>query len=248
MAEPLRLGLIAADTTRTRAYAAMLAREGIALTALLRMETPAEALGRARAPITERPGPDDPIWAEAAFDPGAPLHETLAPVQADATRTIPADINSAECVSAVAEAGCDVMIFSGYGGQILRAPILEAGPRLLHAHAGSLPAFRGSTTIYYEALATQRIAATAIFLAPELDSGPALLHRAWPVPAKRHLMDHLHDPAMRAIVLRDTLRARQETGTWPSLPTLDQSARTYFVIHPFLKHTAVFNRRVERDK
>ena len=50
------------------------------------------------------------------------------------------------------EAGPEIIIYSGYGGVILKEKVLSQGKKFLHVHGGFLPQYKGSTTNYYSIL------------------------------------------------------------------------------------------------
>lgn len=236
--------LLCADTTRSRAYVQTLTRADLRPEAVLFLPRPtANALGASVTRLPDAPGQAerDTLWRAAHFDPNSDISADLERLGAPVTTCATADINAPEAVAAIAALPGEVTIFSGFGGQILRPSVLGAGKKFLHIHGGYVPAFRGSTTNYYSLLAEDTIGASAIFLTEEIDAGPVLLRRRFPAPPDRSKLDHLHDSAARAAVLIEVLRGRMDTGEWPvDPPSPREVAQTYFVIHPVLKHLAVF--------
>lgn len=236
--------MVCADTTRSRAYLQNMARAGIRPMRVLVLSRPAASLpGQGTGVLPSAPGhaADDPLWRAGHFDPNSALDDDLERLASPVTRCGSADINAPETVAAVAGLPGDTAIYSGFGGQILRREVLSAGKRFLHVHGGYLPRFRGSTTNYYSLLAEGRLGASAIFLTAEIDAGPVLLRRRVPAPPDRTAIDHLHDSALRAQVLCAVLTGYLAQGRWPSDPPgPGEPARTHYVIHPVLKHLAVF--------
>lgn len=238
------VSMICADTTRSRAYVQNMTRAGLRPARVLAMSRPGSDLpGQARAALPGTPGDAarDPLWQAAHFDPNTALSDDLDALGAPVAWMDETDINAPDIARAVADMPGCVAIFSGFGGQILRAGILGAGKRMLHVHGGYVPFYRGSTTNYYSLIADGTLGASAIFLTAEIDAGPVLMRRRFPAPPDRGHLDHLHDSAARAAVLCDTLRAFAATGDWPIDPPEDgEEARTYYVVHPVLKHLAVY--------
>ena len=238
------VSMICADTTRSRAYLQNLTRADLCPAHVLVLSRADSDLpGQSRAALPARPdhADDDDLWQAAHFNPNATLGDDLRALGAPVTWLNETDINAAAVVSAVAALPGDVAIFSGFGGQILRADVLAAGKRMLHVHGGYLPAYRGSTTNYYSLIAEDALGASAIFMNADIDAGPVLARRRFPAPPDRGQVDHLHDAAARALVLCDTLHAFVRTGNWAdATPDTSEAARTFYVIHPVLKHLAVY--------
>ena len=74
------------------------------------------------------------------------------------------EVNGSVVLDKIAGAKQKYFIYAGPGGVILRKPILSLGKQFLHVHAGRLPAYRGSTTIYYQMLCEEFCTATALIL------------------------------------------------------------------------------------
>ncbi|WP_222836391.1 formyltransferase family protein [Jannaschia donghaensis] len=203
----------------------------------------ADLPGQARDLLPVAPGiaEHDDLWRMAHFDPNTKLADDLNAIGAPVDWLVETDINDPAVVDALSSAPGGVALYSGFGGQILRDNVLNVGKRILHVHGGYLPTFRGSTTNYYSLLAEGTLGASAIFMTAEIDAGPILMRRKFSAPPDKTCMDHLHDSAARAVVLLDTLSAWIETGEWPVVhPGPDEVARTYYVIHPALKHVAIY--------
>lgn len=238
------VSMICADTTRSRAYLQNLTRAGLRPTRILRMSRPGADLpgqSRARVPCPPDRAAEDALWQQAQFDPNSDLTKDIARAGAPCQAVEETDINAPEICEAVAALPGHTVLYSGFGGQILRDPILAAGKDFLHVHGGYLPDFRGSTTNYFSMIAEGMLGASAIFLTAEIDAGPVLLRRRFPAPPDRTRIDHLHDSAARALVLCEVLNTFAETGDWPRADVAaTETGRTYYVVHPVLKHLAIF--------
>lgn len=238
------VAMICADTTRSRAYLQNMARAGLRPAHVLVLSRAGSALpGQGGGRIADAPGyaADDQLWQDAHFDPNTALDDDLAALGAPVTRIEAINVNDGAVVAALADLPGDVVLYSGYGGQILRAPVLDAGKRFLHVHGGYLPDYPGSTTSYFSLLADGTLGATAIFLTEDIDAGPILLRERFPAPPDLTHLDHLHDAAARAVVLCRVLAIHGRTGGWPSVD-IAPSPRPgpFYVIHPVLKHLAVY--------
>ena len=234
-------GLIAADTSRSRAYLAAMERRGLlpAWVLLLDADTPAAMPGQATAGGANAVA--DRAWPEADFDPAAPLRPWLARLGLSYAVSGSRDINDPSVVTVIARAVPHVLVYSGYGGALLRDAVLATGKRFLHVHGGYLPDFKGSTTNYFSLLAEGAMGASAIFLTPEIDCGPVIRRRRFAPPALRTRIDHVYDSAARARILVDTLAAWRRDGDWIFELSDNSGGDTYYIIHPVLKHLAILS-------
>lgn len=228
---------IAALTARSQAYAQAMARCGVSP-----MRT--VFLGEDGARVPGR-GPGSAIAVElpaglVAADLSEPLEATAKREGWACEHVRGMDVNSDQLAAAIDRIAPKLVIYSGYGGQIVGRPLLERGIPMLHVHAGWLPRYRGSTTVYYEMLNDRRCSASAILLRPELDAGPILARKHFPAPAEGIDVDYVYDPAIRASLLVDVLRGYADAGSLPQpVAQSPEEATTYFVIHPVLKHIAM---------
>lgn len=235
---PLDIGMVAADTTRTRAYLGAMIRNGLLPAyVLLLKNTEASLPGQATGmPIyTALPNEN---WSEVDFDIRSPLEAILEAAGIEYEIAPSHDINDPAVVDQIVNYSEQVFVYSGYGGVLLGRHILNAGKRFLHVHGGFLPNYKGSTTNYFSLLADNQMGASAIFLTEDIDSGPILARRAFPPPDNRAQIDHVFDSAARANVLIDVLTRYRDSGTWKS-DGANEGGETYYVIHPVLKHIAI---------
>ncbi|MCK0168416.1 hypothetical protein MWU52_12700 [Jannaschia sp. S6380] len=240
------VSMLCADTTRSRAYLQNMARAGLRPARVLVLSGGGMRLAGQASDLAATPAwaARDPLWQTAGFDPNTRISDDLTHLGAPVERLEEADVNAPATCDALTALPGHTVIYSGFGGQILRAPVLGLGKRFLHVHGGYLPRFRGSTTNYYSLLAEGTLGASAIFMTAEIDAGPVLLRRRYAAPPDRTHLDHLHDGAARADVLCAVLNAFHETGEWPRAQVDPKEAGvTYYVVHPVLKHLAVHGGR-----
>jgi len=232
-------GLIAADTSRTRAYLTAMESRGLkpAWVLLLDADTSVAMPGQAAAGTST--GSADADWPEANFDPVAPLPPWLERLNLPFAVSGSRNINDPRVVELIAQAAPEVLVYSGYGGALLRDAVLATGKRFLHVHGGYLPEFKGSTTNYFSLLAEGAIGASAIFLTAEIDCGPVIHRRRFAPPALRTHIDHVYVSAARARVRVDTLAAWRRGGEGPFELPDNSGGDTYYIIHPVLKHLAI---------
>lgn len=227
--------LLAADTTRARAYFDLMQKHGLAPAYIL-------ILGTGDAPvISRRPEPT------SLFDNVTPLLHAVIDSGLPHQTFVTADVNSSDICSALSALPSGIVIFAPAAGLLARAPLFETGHKFLHIHPGRLPEFRGSTPMYYSLIAERRLSASAIFLAPEIDVGPVLAQRDFPLPIDLQSIDAVYDPYIRAVLLCQVLEdyvADRDLRPQPQ----GLGGTTYHVIHPVLKHLALLGKFMDSSE
>ncbi len=227
---------LAANTPRSRAYAQAFAARGIALDQVILFDRPGAAQpGKAMLP----PRPDIPTVIPLP-DPGIPLMQSFEDLTVKVWHIEAESVNDPAILAAVAEVDADLVIYSGYGGQLVSRELLSLGPPFLHAHSGWLPDYRGSTTIYYSLLAGKGCGVSVIQMVPAIDQGPILARRQYPAPPVGVDIDYFYDSAIRADLMAETILAWQRDGQF-SLQDVGIAGTDYYVVHPLLKHLALLS-------
>lgn len=149
------------------------------------------------------------------------------------------DINSEQMKNVLLGLPQKYLIYSGYGGYILKAHLFHINKKFIHVHAGLLPQYRGSTTAYYSFLQDKEFGATAIFLNEGIDEGEIIVQDTFPIPEESVSIDYIYEPYTRSKVLIKALNQYLEQGTLVSCGQNQDRAETYFIIHPVLKHLAI---------
>lgn len=224
---------VAAHTARSQAYAQALARAGLApaMTLLLRPEL-VPAPGSHASPPADMAGLPLPRLEQ-------PLGDTIARAGWPCQTLVTGDINDGQVLTTLRSLDARLVIYSGFGGQLVGDALLDAGIPFLHVHSGWLPEFRGSTTLYYTLLKQQRPAASALVLDRHIDEGRILLRRHYPLPPADCDLDLLYDNAIRADLLVRVLRRYQRIGAlWAGRRQDPAAGHSYYIIHPVLKHIA----------
>jgi len=225
-----KIGLLAVESSRTRAYLSILSRNEL---------LPAQVIflsGSNRAT-------QDSFTPVPYFDDLTPALNRIRELEL-ACQTLPTDdVNGAAVFEAVKACPVEVWIYSGSGGVILGRHLIQSGKRFLHVHPGLVPRFRGSTTIYYQLLVAAHCGASALFLDEKIDTGSVLATRVYPAPADRTLIDHGYDPFIRSDLLLRVLQDYRRTGEFHPAPQDAAPAETYYVMHPVLRHVAILSRR-----
>lgn len=225
--------LLAADTARSRAYAQILARH--------EMQPGAVVLfgGANGAPGQGQPAGVDSLDDLFVPDFSEPVEATCTRLGWDLHRVTAQSVNSPEVKAQLESLRPKVVIYSGFGGQIVKKEILHCSGPFLHMHPGWLPEFRGSTTVYYSWMLNNGTGVSAIFLEEKIDTGPIVDRRRYPAPPAGVDVDYLYDTVIRADLLARVMKKYVEHDG--ILPTEQQppAGRNYYVIHPLLKHLAL---------
>jgi len=227
------VGIVLGDTSRSRVYLQAIKHHGV---------LPSEAFilqSDAKRPGQLEDGQEVPYSAPwGGIDMGLSSEEFLQEARIPYT-VLPSDnINDPAVVNFLAGSKPEVLVYSGFGGVLLKRDILSCGKKFLHVHGGYLPDYKGSTTNYYSYLDEGTCGASAIFMSSELDSGPVLWREKFQVNQSMQEIDHALDSCFRAIVLCSTLMHYVEKGEWPSC-IYDGQGRVYYIMHPVLRHLAI---------
>lgn len=152
------------------------------------------------------------------------------------------NVNDAPIAAWLREERPRLVIYSGYGGQLVGDELLGLGVPFLHMHAGWLPDFRGSTTVYYSLLKERNSGVSAILLERNIDEGPIVGRRHYPPPPRGADVDYAYDGAMRADLLVSVLGDWLERGEFAEAQGQNpDEGEIYYVIHPVLKHLSIMS-------
>ena len=243
----LDMGMVIADTSRTRAYIQGLVDNDLFPNYVLIMKNETEKILPGQSEKQESGiihiAPDRSSNVGFAFKPAESIEETLKKSGIPLVHSDSIDINSDEVINILRERTESVFVYSGFGGVILRDKILGIGKKFLHVHGGYLPDYKGSTTNYYSLINENECGASSLFLEKEIDSGPILIRKKFPPPPNRERIDHLDDSIFRTKVLVETLRKYVANGSWLFDHSDNRGGETFYIIHPVLKHIAILSNR-----
>lgn len=217
------IGMIAADTSRTYIYLKALIENDILPNHVIVLVNDESRLkpGQANSSSKEK------------------LIETLKESRIPFSVSNYSNINSKEFISLIKHRQEDVFIYSGFGGVLLRSEVLNAGKLFLHVHGGFLPDYKGSTTNYYSILNENTVGASSIFLTKDIDCGPVIQRKKFPIPADKSTIDHIYDSEVRSQVLIDTLKNYILKGKFEFELEDNSGGETFYIIHPVLKHISI---------
>jgi methionyl-tRNA formyltransferase len=227
---------LAADTPRSQAYAQAFAARGIKLAHVILFDRP----GAAQPGKADLPSHPEQATAVPLPDPNIPLTQSLDTAAVQVQRIEAESVNDPAILAAVRSVEADLVIYSGYGGQLVGAELLALGPSFLHAHSGWLPDYRGSTTVYYSLLAGEGCGVSVIELVPAIDQGPVVARRRYPAPPVGVDIDYFYDSAIRADLMAAVAENWQKNGHLDQVETQGDGA-DYYVVHPLLKHLALLS-------
>lgn len=151
------------------------------------------------------------------------------------------DINSYQAMQILQDTNETYLIYSGYGGCILKQKLFCMKKKWIHIHAGILPEYRGSTTAYYSLLKDNMIGATAIFMNEYIDQGQIIAKQQFPAPPINVNIDYIYEPYIRSKLLIKILEQYIREGRFSSVRQNNFKAETYYIIHPVLKHIAILS-------
>ncbi len=224
---------LAALTSRSQAYIQAMAAVGMRPDQTLVMGAKTKGLpGQVEALVEKETGRTElfyPSLAESVFD-------TLENNGIPYTQIETTNINDPVVEKALIRCNPEIVIYSGYGGQIVGKALLDLGFRFLHIHSGWLPDYRGSTTMYYSLLNEGECGASAIFLSSKIDEGPVIAKKKYAPPPDGVDLDHVYDGVIRADLLVEVLTKYADQKKITPLPPKDRQGNDYYVIHPVLKH------------
>lgn len=173
------------------------------------------------------------------FDVNIPILFSLNEAGIDYVLVENKDINSEQMKDTLQGLKQQYLIYSGYGGYILKPHLFGLNKSFIHVHAGILPQYRGSTTAYYSFLQERNFGATAIFLNEGIDEGEIIVQDTFTVPRESVNIDYIYEPYIRSQVLIKAIDQYLENGKFASSGQYLEGAETYFIIHPVLKHLAM---------
>ena len=228
--------MIAAFTSRSQAYAQAIETQKITITGII-------TFGKKETVSTDKT--DFQLKGTAVFMPdlNIPLIETIHKNNWIHKHINSQTINNPTVIEEIQVFNPDLIIYSGYGGQIIDKKILEIGIPFIHIHSGWLPDYRGSTTMYYSWIKEKTIGVSAIVMSPQIDMGNILMKAQYPLPSKEINLDYLYDPAIRADLLICLLKEYYRKGCLPEGKIQNnRDGIEYYVIHPILKHLALLTR------
>ena len=231
-----KIVMLAADTVRTSAYAQALANAGLEISSIGLIIPDTPKWGQASSPEKCHVSLESLFLPDVTVSALSACQDICDQVDVLATNSV----NDPECIHWLTSEAADLVIFSGFGGELVKSEVLNIGAPLLHMHAGWLPDYRGSTTLYYSLLQEGAVGVSAITLTEAIDSGPIVARKMYPPPPPGVDLDYCYDSAVRADLLVGVIHRYLEQGQLDRL-SIDPASKgsDYYIIHPLLKHIAL---------
>jgi len=234
--------LLASDTARTKAYLQAMAAEDLLPGVCIIYS---DDTGKVQKEAEEYLEKDVKLQY---FNLDIPVLYTVKKMEVPYVLVEDKDINSEIMQECLGKLKQKYLIYSGYGGYILKKKIFESGKKIIHVHAGILPQYRGSTTAYYSYLQEKIFGVTAIFLNEKIDEGEIIMQNKFPAPDGKVDIDYVYEPYIRAKTLIRVLKKYVNEGWLASKKQSMDDANTYFIIHPVLKHLALLSMGQKNEK
>jgi len=232
-----KFGMIMSDTSRSRAYFQLLiANNTIPSTIiLLKPVNFKNSLGNFSKSnnydLYEK-------YEDFSFNPEISVEESLKNSKINFRIVEAKSINETKVITILKDLIEEFIIYSGFGGIILRNEVLSIGKKFIHVHGGFLPDYKGSTCNYYSIIEKNFIGAASIIMNEKIDDGPILLSKKFKSPKNKLMIDHYYDPLIRAIVLLETIKMLLNNDIKFKIHNKN-SGDMYYVIHPILKHISI---------
>jgi Methionyl-tRNA formyltransferase len=227
--------MIAADTARSKAYIqAMIQGEKLPAMCIIYSENCKRMEERAEIYEEEH-------YSKKYFDVDCPIIFSLRKANIPYILVENKNINSEQMAGIIGKCREKYLIYSGYGGEILKKPLFQLDKKFIHIHAGILPEYRGSTTFYFSYLQEKQVGATAIFLNEKIDCGEIITQNTYELPQEMVDTDYIYEPYIRSRVLMDVLNKYVKEGELVASSQENERAEDYFIIHPVLKHVALLD-------
>ena len=150
------------------------------------------------------------------------------------------DINSIKIINYVKHRNPDLVIFSGFGGDLLSKQHFSLNIPYLHLHPGDLPNEKGSTTIYFSILSKRFVTVTSFIMNEKIDSGDIILKCRYDLPKKGVDIDYFFDNLIRSNCLIKTLESIKKKNRIES-DNIRSNDLEYYIIHPVLKHLSLLS-------
>ncbi|MGP9768035.1 formyltransferase family protein [Halomonas sp. AOP13-D3-9] len=231
--------LLLADTMRSRAYAQSLLAYGFRVGNILVLTSSSQKKwGQAEQRLA--PPVLDAFGDVFIPDLRVSLEDTCQKLSASIEVLDTGSVNSQVVIETLKVFSPELVIFSGFGGEIVHGDVLSAAGPFLHMHAGWLPEFRGSTTTYYSFMISGKAGVSAILLSPGIDTGKIFFRELYPLPPSDMEIDYYYDGVIRSDAMVRVLTHYYTHKQLPDGQVQEQKeGETYYVIHPLLKTVSI---------
>lgn len=133
-------------------------------------------------------------------------------------------------------------IVSLFPGDILEKKYFNLGKFFLHAHAGYLPNYRGSTTNYFSHLDNNGLGASVIILNEYIDRGKIIFRFKTKYFNSINNYDSSLDPFLRVYALFNALKKIFKFKSLKKINNNFKKGNDYYIIHPVLKNLSILKK------
>lgn len=134
-------------------------------------------------------------------------------------------------------------IYSGYPGEIITRNELLQKKNIFHCHAGFLPFFKGSTTIYYSILYYNKIYCSILKLNKSIDQGKIFYIKKFLIPKNLLILEKNFDSYIRAKTFVDFICNKNLKKNYNN-KTYNNS--NYYIAHPFIRSMVINNKYLRK--
>ncbi len=125
--------MLAANTSRSKAYAQILANNNMKINKVVFFENSSVVKSGQSSGDFEARWEESPVFLP---DVSIPLQKTLPKICDDIVIISSDQVNDAEIVQMIRSIAPEIILYSGYGSQIVGKELLETCHRILHLHSG----------------------------------------------------------------------------------------------------------------
>lgn len=236
---------LAADTSRSKAYAQTMADRGVLLSDTLMFKHDDSERNRVYKTRNHQCMITGHVNGILLPDLSVPLVTSCSQISRRIHCIDSDTVNSPSICALIQDISPELVVYSGYGGQIVGNKLLSLGIPFLHVHGGYLPEFRGSTTQYYSMIQDRLCGVSAILLTNHIDQGPVVAKKTYPVPEPFIDMDYQYDNALRADLLAEVLARWDLHSLENKTAQSSEEGGMFYIIHPVLKHLAILSLQPE---
>ena len=176
------------------------------------------------------------VGFRARFNMMESIYQTLERENISYFKVDGLDPNCEKSEAAISALSEDYVLYSGPAGVILKPNILNLGKKLIHAHPGLLPKYRGSTTIYYSLLLEEKAKCSVIVLNEGIDCGLVMFSKEYILEKCFLDYDVTVDSIVRAETLLELFESTDGNLALAKLSEQEGKANDFYIIHPLLKH------------
>jgi methionyl-tRNA formyltransferase len=149
------------------------------------------------------------------------------------------NINNIKIFNEIRRTVSRYFVYSGYPGEIVKKNLLRI-KNIIHLHSGLLPNFKGSTTMYYSLLLTNKIYCTCLKLNQKIDEGKIMYIQKFKKPNNLKLLEGKYDNEIRAKTLVNFLIK----GKKKIYMQKNNKYESYYIAHPIIRNLVISKKKL----